>query len=263
MRPRGSGPAALSENVGRWQSDTGCQCTVTSDTPTKITVKVPTGAATGYITVTTPSGSTTSATKFIYTGPTITGFTPSSGPPGTVVTITGSYLYGAPKVTFNGVAGTDHQRHGPEDHGEGAHGCLDRLHHSHHSQWECDQRHRLHRTGPTHHHRVHPVVGPTGHRGDHHRDQASLCSRRPDEGGLQRRSGHRHHQHGHDDHGKGAHGCRDRLHHSLHVQWSCDQRHRIHRSRTHHRRVHPVFGPTRHVCGHHRDQLPGAEVGHV
>ena len=80
--------------------------TITSDTPTKITVKVPTGAATGYIKVTTPSGNATSATKFIYTGPTITGFTPSSGPPGTLVTITGTFLSHATAVGFNGIKGT-------------------------------------------------------------------------------------------------------------------------------------------------------------
>ena len=79
---------------------------ITSDTPTKITVKVPTGATTGYITVTAPNGSVTSATKFIYVGPTITGFSPSSGPPGTVVTITGTNLSNTTAVTFNGKAGT-------------------------------------------------------------------------------------------------------------------------------------------------------------
>ncbi len=38
--------------------------------------------------------------------PTITGFTPSSGSTGTVVTITGTNLLGATEVTFNGKAGT-------------------------------------------------------------------------------------------------------------------------------------------------------------
>ncbi len=86
----------------------GVAATITSDTSTKITVKVPTGATTGYITVTVPSGSVTSKTKFTYTGPTITGFTPAGGPPGTVVTITGTNfgtaLPGA-GVNFNGIAG--------------------------------------------------------------------------------------------------------------------------------------------------------------
>ena len=39
-------------------------------------------------------------------GPSITRFTPASGPPGKTVTITGTNLLGATKVTFNGVAGT-------------------------------------------------------------------------------------------------------------------------------------------------------------
>ena len=38
--------------------------------------------------------------------PTITRFSPASGPAGTVVTITGTTLNGATKVTFNGVKGT-------------------------------------------------------------------------------------------------------------------------------------------------------------
>jgi hypothetical protein len=38
--------------------------------------------------------------------PTITGFSPSTGPPGTAVTITGTNLDGATKVTFNGTAAT-------------------------------------------------------------------------------------------------------------------------------------------------------------
>ena len=38
--------------------------------------------------------------------PTITSFSPSSGPVGTVVTIKGTNLLGATKVTFNGVKGT-------------------------------------------------------------------------------------------------------------------------------------------------------------
>ena len=79
---------------------------ITSDTPTKITVKVPAGATTGYINVTAPSGSVTSASKFTYTGPTITGFTPSSGPPGTVVTITGTNLSHTTAVSFNGIKST-------------------------------------------------------------------------------------------------------------------------------------------------------------
>jgi len=83
----------------------GIEGNLTSDTSTKITVKVPTGATTGYIEVATQdNGNATSATKFTDAGPTITGFTPSSGPPGTVVTITGTNLLTA-HVTFDGDGG--------------------------------------------------------------------------------------------------------------------------------------------------------------
>lgn len=56
--------------------------TVVSDT--SITATVPDGATTGAIAVTTPDGTATSATSFTVS-PTITSFTPTSGPVGTVV----------------------------------------------------------------------------------------------------------------------------------------------------------------------------------
>ncbi len=68
--------------------------TVTSDT--EIQATVPPGATTGLISVTTPEGTDTSATGFTATvPPAITGFTPSSGPVGTVVTLTGTNFTGA------------------------------------------------------------------------------------------------------------------------------------------------------------------------
>ncbi len=90
-------------------SSTGREGTVTSDTSTKITVEVPAGATTGYITVTTPLGSAITSTKFAisFGSPTITKFTPTSGPPGTVVTITGTNLDGVTEVSFHGKAGTN------------------------------------------------------------------------------------------------------------------------------------------------------------
>jgi len=44
------------------------------------------------------------ATKARFLSPTITSFTPTSGGPGTTVTITGTNMYGATAVNFNGVA---------------------------------------------------------------------------------------------------------------------------------------------------------------
>jgi subtilase family serine protease len=60
---------------------------------TKITFTVPVGATSGTISVTTPGGAATSTGSFTVLGaPTITSFTPGSGPVGTPVTITGTNL---------------------------------------------------------------------------------------------------------------------------------------------------------------------------
>lgn len=75
--------------------------TVTSDT--SITATVPNGALTGPIAVTTPGGTATSATNFLVR-PKITSFTPTSGPVGTQVHISGSAFTGATQVTFNGLS---------------------------------------------------------------------------------------------------------------------------------------------------------------
>jgi len=76
---------------------------VVSDTYLKATV--PTGATTGTVTVTTPGGSLNSDTQFRVT-PKILSFTPTSGPVGTPVTITGNSLTQTTKVTFGGVLAT-------------------------------------------------------------------------------------------------------------------------------------------------------------
>jgi|GEM_PF-3399069 len=84
---------------------------VTSATPTALTVVVP-GAYSGKVKVTTSAGVATSATGFTVTVPvpTITSFTPTIGPAGTVVTITGTHFDGGVLannvVTFNGFAAT-------------------------------------------------------------------------------------------------------------------------------------------------------------
>jgi hypothetical protein len=66
----------------------------------RITATVPADAVTGKITVVTTSGSASTGTNF-QVKPTISGFTPTSGPVGTVVTINGSGFAGATAVKFH------------------------------------------------------------------------------------------------------------------------------------------------------------------
>jgi len=73
----------------------------------RISATVPIGATSGRIAITTPGGTATSATSFtVAQAPTVTGFTPTSGPVGTGVTISGSGFIGATRVTFNGTSAT-------------------------------------------------------------------------------------------------------------------------------------------------------------
>jgi len=67
-----------------------------------LTATVPAGATTGSVTVTTPGGTLTSNRVFRVT-PAILSFSPTSGPVGTPVTITGVSFTGAKSVTFGGV----------------------------------------------------------------------------------------------------------------------------------------------------------------
>jgi YD repeat-containing protein len=72
----------------------GTLATVSAATTTQLTVTVPAGATTGTISVTAPGGSSTSATPFTVAGangtPTISGFAPAIGTPGTAVTVNGT-----------------------------------------------------------------------------------------------------------------------------------------------------------------------------
>ena len=79
--------------------------TVSVDSDTQITATVPSGTTTGAISVTTAAGTATSSTNFTVTL-SVTGFSPSSGPAGTSVTITGTGFTGATAVTFNGTGAT-------------------------------------------------------------------------------------------------------------------------------------------------------------
>jgi hypothetical protein len=62
---------------------------------------VPGGVTTGPISVTTPYGTTNSGSLYFYGAPAITSFNPSSGVPGTNVTILGVNLFGATSVLFS------------------------------------------------------------------------------------------------------------------------------------------------------------------
>jgi len=77
--------------------------TITSDT--SIGATVPVTATSGPISITTPSGTATSATSFTLK-PKITSFTPLSGPVGTLVTINGVNLSSVTEVRFNGIPTT-------------------------------------------------------------------------------------------------------------------------------------------------------------
>jgi Big-like domain-containing protein/K319-like protein/IPT/TIG domain-containing protein len=77
--------------------------TVVADTMMQATV--PAGASTGPITVTNPAGTATSAAAFtVITPPTITFFTPGSGPVGTQVAVHGAHFASTQAVAFNGVS---------------------------------------------------------------------------------------------------------------------------------------------------------------
>jgi uncharacterized repeat protein (TIGR03803 family) len=81
--------------------------TVISDTQVRATI--PRGAKTGHpITITTLGGVASSPAKFTVV-PAIASFTPTSGPVGTSVAISGTSFTGTTKVTFGGVAATSLQ----------------------------------------------------------------------------------------------------------------------------------------------------------
>jgi len=80
--------------------------TVNSDT--KVTATVPVGAKTGLPITITTAGGVVSFGKFAVV-PSIISFSPTSGPVGTSVTITGHSFTKATKVTFGGVAATSYQ----------------------------------------------------------------------------------------------------------------------------------------------------------
>jgi large repetitive protein len=71
----------------------------------QISASVPPGASTGPILVTTRGGTATSTSSFTVTSaPTLTGFSPSSGPVGTSVTLNGTGFTGVSGVAFKGTS---------------------------------------------------------------------------------------------------------------------------------------------------------------
>jgi hypothetical protein len=73
------------------------------DSRTQITATVPPGAVSGPVAVTAPLGTGTSASIFtVVAPPTVTSFTPLTGPVGTPVAILGSNFTGVAEVSFGG-----------------------------------------------------------------------------------------------------------------------------------------------------------------
>ena len=81
----------------------GTAATFVIDSDTQITTAVPNGALTGKISVAGPGGAALSTGTF-KVQPSITSFSPASGPVGTTVVVTGSAFTGATAVSFNGIA---------------------------------------------------------------------------------------------------------------------------------------------------------------
>ncbi len=87
----------------------GAAATITKDAASSVKVLVPAGASSGPVSVTTPGGTVTSTEVFTVKpspAPKTTGFSPTSGLPGTSVTLKGSGLLGASLVQFDGVEAT-------------------------------------------------------------------------------------------------------------------------------------------------------------
>src|SRR5205823_4141799 len=76
--------------------------TFTVNSATSIAATVPSGATSGHISVTTPGGTATSATAFtVIPAPTITSFTPTSGPVGSNRKSTRTNFTHSPTATVN------------------------------------------------------------------------------------------------------------------------------------------------------------------
>jgi uncharacterized repeat protein (TIGR01451 family) len=76
-----------------------------TNSPTQIGATVPTNATTGLIEITTPGGIFISTNAFVIL-PRIYSFSPTLGPAGTIVTISGTSLFNVNRVEFGGVSAT-------------------------------------------------------------------------------------------------------------------------------------------------------------
>ncbi len=94
---------AASVNIG------GKAASFTVNSDTQVTATVPAGAKTGKpIIIVTAGGTGTSSPKFVVV-PAVKSFSPTSGPVGTSVVISGNSFTGTTKVTFGGVAATSYK----------------------------------------------------------------------------------------------------------------------------------------------------------
>jgi hypothetical protein len=78
------------------------EASFTVESDSEIQATVPGGATPGQITVTTLNGTTTSSSSFGVSVPSISSFSPTSGPAGTSVTVQGENLSDTTSVSFNG-----------------------------------------------------------------------------------------------------------------------------------------------------------------
>jgi subtilisin family serine protease len=97
-----TGTALTSANTVRFD---GSKATFTVDSPTQIDATVPNGALVGDISVTTPAATASSTGEFKPTF-SVGGFSPLSGAPGAVVTISGLGFLKSSSVSFHGVPAT-------------------------------------------------------------------------------------------------------------------------------------------------------------
>ena len=113
-----------------------------------LTATVPIGATTGKIGVNTSDGTGTSVNSFVVpVNPTISSFSPSSGSPGTAVTISGSGFTGVNWCQVQQHVGDLQLRFGRAGDVDGPRGCDDRQGHRHHVLGNRDERFELHRVG--------------------------------------------------------------------------------------------------------------------